>query len=75
MFPKDRYTIMDKIGDLEDNPAVWAVVEEMLPQIGLNDKLKTLVWMSLLQVINFMSSQFEEDYIKEVNDRLKEFKK
>ncbi len=75
LFPKDRYTIMDNIGDLMANSEVWAVVEEMAPQIIRNDRVMSMPRMQLLRAINFISSQFEEEHVKELNRKLRQFRK
>lgn len=70
LFPPDRYSIMDEMGTLLANPEVLALLEQEVPQITSNPRNRTMPGISLLRVINRMSSHFSEDFVKELNHKL-----
>ena len=70
LFPENSYSIMDRMGVLMSNPEVWALLEEKIPQVVTNPRARLNVNMTLLRAINFMSGQFQEEYIIELNRKL-----
>jgi hypothetical protein len=75
LFPQDSYSIMDRIGELMENAEVRELLEQAIPQVVNNPRTKVMVKITLLRAINFVSGQFEEDYIKELNRKLNLIKK
>jgi beta-galactosidase len=75
LFPADRYSIMDDIGTLAGNPKIWSLLEEMLPQVTGNPRNRSMPRISLLRVLNRISGQLEEGFVKLVNQRLNRIRK
>ncbi len=75
LFPQDSYSIMDRMGVLKENEAVWSLLEEMIPQVVGNPRVNVSTNMTLLRAINFMSGQFQEEYIIELNRKLNAIRK
>ncbi len=74
-FPEDRYTIMDSIQTLRSNPQTWALLQREVPMITEDPRSQAMPAISLFRVINFMSNKFTEEFVKDLNSRLKEVKK
>ena len=70
MFPQDSYSIMDRMGVLKENEKVWSLLEKLIPQVVGNPRVQVSTNMTLLRAINFMSGQFQEEYIIELNRKL-----
>lgn len=70
LFPADRFSIMDEMGDLKACPEAWALLEQQVPKITGDPRGLSMPRMSLLRIINRMSSQFTEDFVKELNRKL-----
>ena len=70
LFPPDRFSIMDEIGVLKACPAAWALLEQEVPKLANDPRSSSMPRMSLLRIINRMSSQFEESFVKELNRKL-----
>lgn len=70
LFPQNSYSVMDRMGVLMENTEVWSLLEEMIPQVVGNPRAKSNVSMTLLRAINFMSGQFKEEYIIDLNRKL-----
>ena len=70
LFPADRFSIMDEMGDLKACPEAWALLEQQVPKITGDPRGHSMPRMSLLRIINRMSSQFTEDFVKELNRKL-----
>lgn len=73
LFPEGKCSILDEMKVLSSIPAAWAILEQDLPEF-------TEDWMknsgtALLRFINRVSSQYEEDFIKEVNKKLNTIQK
>lgn len=70
LFPQDSYSIMDRMGLLKENEKVWSLLEKLIPQVVGNPRVQVSTNMTLLRAINFMSGQFQEEYIIELNRKL-----
>lgn len=70
LFPADRFSIMDEIGVLKACPEAWAILEQEVPKLAADPRSSSMPRMSLLRIINRMSSQFEESFVKELNRKL-----
>lgn len=75
LFPADRFSIMDEMGVLSADPEAWALLEAEVPQITGSPRSLAMPRMSLLRIINYMSSQFTEDFVKELNRKLNQIPK
>lgn len=75
LFPSDSFSVMDEIGTLKNNPMAWQLLEKELPQITNDPRSCSMPSITLLRVINRMSGQFEENFVKELNSRLNQIKK
>ena len=70
LFPTDRFSIMDEIGELAACPEAWALLEQEVPMITGDPRGLSMPRMSLLRIINRISSQFTEDFVKDLNRKL-----
>ena len=70
LFPVDRYSIMDEMAVLSKNEKVWSLLEHEIPQITRDPRSKMAQTMTLLNIINRISGQFEESYIIDLNRKL-----
>lgn len=68
LFPEDRYSILDTIGTLLENPQAWAIVKEMAP--AATERAVPGSEVTLLWVVNKMRARFSEADIKELNQKL-----
>lgn len=75
LFPDDSFSIMDEIGVLKENGEAWSLLEQEVPQIANNPRSTSMTSMTLLRIINRMSSQFEESFIQDLNRKLNRIKK
>lgn len=75
LFPADRFSIMDEMGVLAADPDAWALLEAEVPKITGDPRGLSMPRMSLLRIINRMSSQFTEDFVKELNRKLNQIPK
>lgn len=75
LFPEDYYSIMDEMGTLSANQEVWTLLEQEVPQVTSNPRAKMMPSITLLRVINRMSGQFEEEFIKQLNLKLNQIPK
>lgn len=75
LFPEDRYSIMDSIADLRINPEIWGMLEREIPDITGNPRTMAMPGISLFRVFNFMSNRFSEEFVKDINGKLRSFKK
>lgn len=75
LFPEDRFSIMDEMGVLQVAPEAWALLEKEVPQITGDPRSGKMPRMSLLRIINRISGQFEEKFVKELNRKLNEISK
>lgn len=75
LFPEDCYSLMDSIGDLTDNPQTAELLETCLPQLKNNNLLKVAKTFSLFEIVNHMSSSFDEDAVQELNRKLTAIRK
>ena len=75
LFPADRYSIMDEMGDLVKNEQVWALLEREIPQIARDPRTKAIKQMTLLTILNWAKGQFTEDQVKKLNSELNLFSK
>ena len=70
LFPADHYSIMDEMGDLMKSPEAWALLEQEVPRITSDPLTRILTYVTLLRKINTKSSQYSEDFVKELNRKL-----
>ncbi|MCQ2983199.1 MAG: hypothetical protein MJ178_10640 [Treponemataceae bacterium] len=69
-IPQDRYSILDTMDVLHENPACWAVLEEMVPEITNDPRQQKPSRMQLLQILNWMRAVYKEDHVKKLNEKL-----
>lgn len=70
LFPEGRYSVMDEMGALGENKQVWALLEAEVPQITENARSRSMPSMTLLRIINRISGQFTEEFVKQLNSKL-----
>ena len=75
LFPQDRYSLMDTIGDLMAEPHAAELIEAYLPQLKDNPMLKKAKAFTLFKIVNRMSGSFDESIVQELNQKLKEIPK
>ncbi|MDK2807353.1 MAG: beta-galactosidase [Clostridiales bacterium] len=68
LFLENRYSILDKLGDLMEHKEAWAIVKDMLPQIA--ERTQPGAGVTLLWVANKMKRSIQEEQLKEVNKKL-----
>jgi beta-galactosidase len=68
LFPKNKYSILDKLGELMENEEAWSIVKDMLPQIA--ERTEPGSGVTLLWVANKMKRIITEEHLKEVNEKL-----
>ena len=61
---------MDEMGDLMKSPEAWALLEQEVPRITSDPLTRILTYVTLLRKINTKSSQYSEDFVKELNRKL-----
>ena len=57
-------------GALEASPATRALLDQEESKLANEPRSSSMPRMSLLRIINRMSSQFEESFVKELNRKL-----
>jgi beta-galactosidase len=72
-FPKDYYSIKDRIGDLMKNEEAWSILKEKAPQIV--ERSSPGAPVTLLWIFNKMRAIFSQEEIMEINDCLTKIKK
>lgn len=70
LFPTDRYSLMDSLGDLMSEPQAVELIEAYLPQLRGNPMLKKAKRFTLFKILNRSSGSFDEDIIRELNQKL-----
>ena len=70
LFPEDRFSIMDAIGDILDNAEAFALLEAELPAVAHDERSRKYRSMGLIRVINRMPHKPDEDFLKELNRKL-----
>lgn len=75
LFPKDRYSLMDTVGDLLDEPRATALIEEYLPELKESPVFKKEKAFTLFKIVNRKSSVFDEELVRELNEKLKQISK
>lgn len=75
LFPEDRFSIMDPIGEILDNPRAYALLEEALPAIAHDERSRKYRSMGLIRAINRMPQKPEEAFLQELNRKFNEIPK
>lgn len=75
LFPEGRFSIMDPIGDILDDPRAYALLEEALPAIAHDERSRKYRSMGLIRTINRMPHKPDEDFLKDLNRRLAQIEK
>lgn len=70
LFPADRFSLMDEMCDLMASTEAWALLEAEIPRIISDPRSKRMPHMTLLRILNRVSGQFEEEFVKELNRKL-----
>lgn len=70
LFPEDRFSIMDAIGDILDNAEAFVLLEAELPAIAHDERSRKYRSMGLIRVINRMPHKPDEEFLKELNRKL-----
>lgn len=73
LFPEDRCSVIDEMRVLSSIPEAWAILEKDFPEF-------TEEWCknsatAFLRIINRVSSQYNEEFIKEINQKLNSIEK
>lgn len=75
LFPEGRFSIMDPIGEILDDPAAYALLEEALPDIAHDERSRKYRSMGLIRAINRMPRKPDEEFLKELNRKFGQLKK
>src|SRR5699024_3838477 len=70
LLPTGHYSIMDEMGDLMKSPEASALLEQEVPRVTSDPLTRILTYVTLLRNINTKSSQYSEDFVKELNRKL-----
>lgn len=70
LFPEDRFSIMDPIGEILDNAEALALLETELPAIAHDERSRKYRSMGLIRIINRMPHKPDEDFLKDLNRKL-----
>ena len=70
LFPEDRFSIMDSIGEILDNGEAFALLEAELPSIAHDERSHKFRSMGLIRIINRMPHKPDEDFLKDLNRKL-----
>ena len=74
LFPKDRFSLMDEMCAIYQNPEAWAVLEREIPELIAPEHFKKSS-MPLLRTLNRFSGNYSEQFFKDLNKMLNEVKK
>lgn len=66
---------MDTVGDLLDEPRATALIEEYLPELKESPVFKKEKAFTLFKIVNRKSSVFDEELVRELNEKLKQISK
>lgn len=75
LFPEGRFSIMDPIGEILDDPEAYALLEEALPAIAHDERSRKYRSMGLIRAINRMPHKPDEAFLKDLNRRLAQIEK
>jgi beta-galactosidase len=70
LFPADRFSLMDSIGDILDNEQAYALLQKELPQVANDERSKKFRSMGLLRILNRTPNKPSEEELKELNRKL-----
>ncbi|PWM58676.1 MAG: beta-galactosidase [Subdoligranulum variabile] len=70
LFPKGRYSVTDKIGELLADPRTAAILQEELPAIIENPRARTMGGMTLMRVLDYNADAITEEQVLAVNAKL-----
>lgn len=75
LFPEGRFSIMTPIGEILDDPAAYALLEEALPSIAHDERSRKYRSMGLIRAINRMPQKPDEEFLKELNRKFGQIEK
>ena len=75
LFPADRYSLMDTMGDLLANPQTAELIRQACPALWDDPRLLGAKSFTLFKLVNRLSGSFPEDTVKELNRKLGEIAK
>ena len=75
LFPEGRFSIMNPIGEILDNPRAYALLEEALPAIAHDERSRKYRSMGLIRAINRMPQKPDEAFLQELNRKFNEIPK
>lgn len=73
--PKRVYSLWDTVGDLQNCEAAWSLLKAELPQLWDDPTFEKRTQYVLFKLINRASSRFDEDAVKQVNEKLMKIQK
>ena len=75
LFPADRYSLMDTMGDLLAIPQTAELIRQACPALWDDPRLLGAKSFTLFKLVNRLSGSFPEDTVKELNRKLGEIAK
>lgn len=75
IFPKDCYSVRDKVGVIFDNPEARCIIESYVGEAFDNPRAKALMGMTLERVLILIRGELSDDTFKEINSKLSKIKK
>lgn len=75
MDPDRAYSLWDTVGDLKNNSEAWALLKAELPGLWEDPTFEKRTQYVLFKLINRASSRFEEETVKQVNEKLMKIQK
>lgn len=75
IFPKDCYSVRDKVGTILESPEAKSLVESYIPDIFNNPRLNTAKGMPLERILVWSGAKLSDDVFKEINKKLTMIKK
>ncbi|MGF6990277.1 beta-galactosidase [Lachnospiraceae bacterium PM6-15] len=75
LFPEDRYSVMTSMRELMADPNVTALLEKETPELYEECVAAKKAPIGLLFLFNRKRNEYSEDYVKEMNKKLRNIKK
>lgn len=75
IFPKDCYSIRDKVVVILDNLEARCIIESYVGEAFNNPRMKTVMGMTLERVLVLTRGDLSDDTFKEINSKLSKIKK
>lgn len=75
LFPADCYSVMTSMRELMENPNVTAMLEKEVPELYEECIAAQKAPIGLLFIFNKKRDEYSEDFVKEINKKLRNIKK